>query len=104
ARGWCWLGENEEGLVASAATDELETVAQLIHLGFTAPRLDPEAFAAWKLGQKAFLTHRDVVPETVFDDALTAVMTKAHPRRKPETAADVDGIDLDRALAIYRDR
>src|SRR5207244_1543861 len=75
AREGFWLGENEEGLSGAGATDELETMAQLVYLGFTAPRKDPEAFAAWKLGVKASLDHRDVVPENVFSDALTRVMT-----------------------------
>ncbi|HVV84575.1 MAG TPA: insulinase family protein, partial [Kofleriaceae bacterium] len=104
ARGAFWLGENEEGVSGSGASDELETMAQLLYLGFTAPRKDPLAFTAWRLGQKTFLAHRDVVPETVFSDAMTDVMTKGNPRRKPVVAADLDDVDLDEALAIYRQR
>ena len=104
ARGSFWIGENQEGLSGGGATDELETMAQLIHLGFTAPRKDALAFTAWKLGQQSFLAHRDVVPETVFADAMTAVMSKGHPRKKPTVAADLDRVDLDRAFTIYRDR
>ena len=104
ARGNFWISENEEGVSGSGATDELDTMMQLLHLGFTAPRKDALAFAAWRLGQKTFLAHRDNVPETVFADAMAAVMSKGHLRRKPIVAADLDKVDLDKAFAIYRDR
>ena len=104
ARGSFWMSENEEGVSGSASTDELETMFQLVHLGFTAPRKDALAFAAWKLGQKTFLARRDAVAETVFADALAAAMSKGHLRRKPVVAADLDKVDLDRALAIHQQR
>ena len=103
-RGSFWIGEVEEGAWAQAATADAETLFQLMYLGFTAPRKDPVAFTAWKLGQKTFLANRDVSPETVFGDEMQAALSKNHPRRKPVVAADLDKVDLDRAHAIVKDR
>jgi zinc protease len=104
ARGNFWISENQEGLSGSGSVEDLEVLAQLLHLGFTAPRKDTMAFMAWKLGQKNFLKNRDLVPETEFFDAMTAVMTGGHKRRKPTVAADLDEVDLDRAHGVYRER
>jgi zinc protease len=44
------------------------------------------------------------VPETVFYDEMNDVMNLGHKRRKPTLAGDLDKVELDRAMAIYRER
>ena len=104
ARGSFWISEQQEGLAGSGSIEDVEVLAQLLHLGFTAPRKDGLAFMAWKLAQKNALKNRDLVPETVFSDEMVAAISGGHRRRKPTVAADLDEVDLDRALAIYRER
>ena len=44
------IGELEEGCRGTRSPRDLETMFQLVHLRFTAPRRDEDAFAAWRRG------------------------------------------------------
>ncbi len=104
ASAGAWIGEYEEGAYGMAATADLELMFQLLHLKLTAPRKDEAAVGVWKEGQVAFLRRRTIVPDTQFNDEMQKILTKDHLRRRPAAVADLDKIDLDRALAIYQER
>jgi zinc protease len=99
-----WIGDVEEGAWGQAAVSDRENLFQQLYLGFTAPRKDPAAFEAWKIGQKTVLSKRDLKPETVFSDEIQRALTKGHPRRQPVVAANIDEVNLDRAVDIFKDR
>jgi zinc protease len=99
-----FIGELEEGVSAGGSPDDLETILQLVYLGFTAPRADAEAFAGWKTRNAELLRNRLARPEAVFGDRLTEVLTGGHPRYRPPTAEMLDEIDLDRALTFHHER
>jgi zinc protease len=99
-----FIDELEEGVTGHTAPDDLETFFQLLHLRLTAPRRDPRAFAAWQARWGEMLKNRLLSPETAFFDDMTAFLGRNHPRARPPTAADVAAVDLDKALAVYRDR
>lgn len=88
----------------SARPDDLETALQLLHLRLTAPRKDARAFAAWRDEQLEWVAHRKLVPEIQFNDAMTALETGNHLRRRPETPEMIGRVDPDRAIQIFRDR
>jgi zinc protease len=98
------LGERSEQVGGSARPADLETALQLLHLRLTASRRDERAFAAWKERQRDFLQHRTALPDLAFAEEMLAVTSGNHLRRRPATAEMLDQVDLDRALAIYRDR
>jgi zinc protease len=104
ARAGAWIGELEEGVSGNASPDDLETMMQLVHLRFTAPRKDPAAFAAWKVRELDFATNRRLRPEAAFFEDMNAYITQKHKRRAPVTPEVVGKVDLDKALAIYKDR
>jgi zinc protease len=99
-----FIGELEEGVSAGGSPDDLETILQLVYLGFTAPRADAEAFAAWKTRTTELLRNRLARPEAVFGDRLSEVLTGGHPRYRPPSEEMLEEIDLDRALAFHRQR
>lgn len=99
-----WIGELEEGFNGFAAPGDLETLMQLVHLRFTAPRRDPKAFEAWKSSMNAFVKNRDLSPQQVFRDEMRKVAAKDHPRRRPMTTETLDKVDLDKAFEFYTDR
>jgi zinc protease len=99
-----WIADYEEGAWGRSATADLETLFQLVHVRMTGARKDEAAFAVWKEGQEAFLKNRTLLPETVFRDEMQKILTKDHLRRRPPVVADLEKIDLDRALAIYNER
>lgn len=99
-----YIAELYEGLVGSASPRDLELLFQLFHLYVTAPRRDPSAYAALQQSFRTSLANRELSPFTAFNDTLTVTLAQHHPRRQPITAARLDSVDLDRALAVYRDR
>jgi zinc protease len=99
-----WIGELEEGVSGSASPDDLETMLQLLHLRFTAQRVDAEAFAAWKASQLEWVRNRDLNPESVFFDEMSSVASSKHERRLPLTTDMIERVSLEKAHAIYKDR
>lgn len=98
------IEELEESVTGTAAPNDLETALQLTYLHFTQPRLDPEAAANFIQRFSAMVANRNQRPETVYLDEFQKRFTQDHPRRQPITAETVQGIDPDKALAIYRER
>jgi len=98
------IGATEEGLAGGSAGKDLETMFQLIYLRFTAPRADPVAFGVLKDQLKVALANQRSMPETVFDEALSAALTQNHLRAQPLTPERLDQMNLDKSLAFYKDR
>ncbi|HEY0093261.1 MAG TPA: insulinase family protein, partial [Archangium sp.] len=71
---------------------------------FTAPRRDTVAWESYRERARESFRDRDLSPESVFADSLRDAITQGNPRARLLTAAMVDSLDLDRALAVYRDR
>ncbi len=97
---------HELGAVASgqAPRDQLETLLQLIHLEMTSPRRDQKAFEAWRAQEAEALRNQLSSPEIAFDHRFASEASGGHLRRRRLTGDDVKKVDLDRALAFYRDR
>lgn len=94
-----------EGMSGQSGTADVETMLQLAHLYFTAPRKDPELFASFKSRQQGMIQNMLSDPGTVFQDSISRMMYNFHPRgaRFPRTA-DFDQIALDRVVEIYKER
>ncbi len=104
ARARARIGELEETISGGAAPADLETLLQLVHLRFTAPRKDEGAFTAWKARARDEAKNRRLRPEAAFFEDMTSAVTGGHLRRAPVTPEVIDAVDLDRALAIYQER
>ncbi|HUF46940.1 MAG TPA: insulinase family protein [Vicinamibacterales bacterium] len=98
------IGELEETVSGSASKKDLETLFELIHLRFTQPRADPEAFAMLQNQMRALLANQEASPGFAFASLLQAVLTNDHVRSRPLTVDRLDQMNLDRSLAIYRER
>ncbi len=98
------IGDTEEGLQGGSTKKDLEKMFQLIHLTFTAPRADPEAFAVLTAQLKALSANREAQPEAAFQAALAAALTQDNVRARPLTPALVDRMSLEKSLAFYKDR
>ena len=99
-----YVDEREEGFDGSASPEDLETLFQLIHLYFTAPREDADAFDAYMQRIEGVLQNRSARPDAAFVDTLQVTLAQYHPRRAPFTLATLPELDLGDALAFYRDR
>ncbi len=98
------IGELSEGLSGAASPKDLETLFQLIHLYFTAPRKDPVAFQAFQQQVEAFLANRGANPAAAFQDTLLVTLSQGHPRARPMSMETFREIDLEEAFTFYRDR
>ena len=98
------ITDTDEGLRGASSRKDLETMFQLIHLTFTQPRADADAFKT-VIGQwSATLANRQALPDTVFGDAIEEALTQGHPRARPLTPAVLPQMRLDTSLAFYKSR
>lgn len=99
------IAANSEGMSGNTTPKETETLLQLVHLYFTAPRKDAAAFESFKTRQKQLYANVAANPQIYFSAEFQKIMTQNHPRGgalpKPE---DFDKISLDRSIHIYKER
>jgi zinc protease len=76
----------------------------MIHLSFTAPRRDEGAFASWRSRELESAKNRRLSPELTFFEDLMLFQTQNHPRRRPTSPEVLQKVELDKSLAIYKDR
>jgi zinc protease len=98
------ISELYEGLSGRASPQDAETLFQLIHLYFTAPRLDSTAFTAYRNSIQAELENRDSDPEAAFWDTVSVTLAQNHHRRRPPTVEKFDEMDLTTSFSVYEDR
>jgi zinc protease len=99
-----YIGSLDEGLTGSASLKDIETMFQLIHMTFTAPRIDADVFQQMKAQFKLILGNVQAQPAFAFQEALGQALSQNHPRARTPAPADIDRIDIDRMLAFYKDR
>jgi zinc protease len=98
------IGAREEALSGSASPRDLETMLELTYLMMTDVRRDSAVFASLKSRFAALLENQSRDPEAAFRDTLQVTLAQHHFRARPYTAAMLADIDMERALAIYRER
>jgi zinc protease len=98
------IGELSQGMSGAASPRDVETLFQLIHLHFTAPRADPAAFQALRGQFSAILANRDASPQAHFQDTVSVTMAQGHPRARPISPEDPGLMDLQASLDFYRRR
>jgi zinc protease len=98
------ISETTESVDGSGSVKDLETIMQLIHLRMTAPRKDVEAFNVWKRNLAEQIENAMRSPEFRYARQSNAALWKGNMRRKPPEPAEIAKIDLDKALAFYKDR
>jgi zinc protease len=93
-----------EGISGGASRKDLETMFQLVYLRFTQPRVDSSAYAAFRNQVRSMLVNADNDPESVFGDTIGVTLTQNHPRNRLFKAAAFDSVNIQRALALYKER
>ncbi len=101
---WAQIRELEEGFTGSASPADLETMLQMVHLYFTAPRRDENAFSSWLTRETERVKNSRLSPEWTFMDELEQFSTQNHLRRRMPTVQTMQKVNLDKALSIYQDR
>lgn len=93
-----------ESVSGYSTPKDFETLMQLTYLTFTAPRKDLDSYQSYITRKKAMLENRNSNPFTALQDTLTTALYNNHPRVTIPAASDLDKIDYDRILEIYKER
>ena len=94
-----------EGINGQSGASDLEALFQMTHLYFTQPRKDEELFKSFVSRQQGLIKNMMSDPRTIFQDTIQQMLYNYNPRgpRFPRIQ-DFEKINLDRALAIYKER
>ncbi len=100
-----YINELREGVNGNCSPRDLETMLQLNYLYFTKTRKDETAFDAYISRMKNMIKPMRANPQVIFSDTLSKIISMNSPRViGVPTDAQLDQINLDRLLAIFRDR
>lgn len=99
-----YVVDNYEGMQGGSTVKDLKTMMQLIYLTFTAPLKDEDAFTAWKERAKTTLKNQETDPSSIFKDSINMALYQGNPRTTPVKSNQIDDVNYDRILEIYRER
>jgi len=98
------VSERIQAISGASNVSDLEAALQLMYAYITQPRKDTVLFKNFIARSKAALINRLNDPARVFNDTVNALLSNYNKRRAPQTAEDLDSIDLNRAFNIYKER
>lgn len=93
-----------ESLSGSTAPEDLETFFQLIHMRFTEPRMDEDAFSANLVQLENYINNRLNNPNEVYNDKVERKLYKNHPRHQPIDERFLESMNLQKSFEVYQDR
>lgn len=100
-----YISSLTEGFSGSATPKDVEAMLQLLHLYFTAPRQDMQAFQSYVNKNKMIYSNLLSNPQYFFLDKVSEIMSQDHPRGGGfPSAEDWDSIDYEQAFEIYSER
>jgi zinc protease len=100
-----YINDLNEGVSGTCSPKDLETMLQLNYLYFTKIRRDENAYGAFISRIKNMVKPMRANPQVIFQDTLSKIISLNSPRVIGlPTDAQIDQVDLDRAISIFRDR
>jgi zinc protease len=99
-----FINDSSHGISGSSNPAHLETALQLLHLAFTAPGDDPEAFALIKKQLEAAYQNRERNPGLLFGEKIAEVNSSGHYSAAPLTLTRIGALDRAAMMAFYRER
>jgi len=100
-----YIDELREGIRGSCSPKDMETMLQLNYLYFTKIRRDEDAFNSVMSRIRNQIKPMRSVPNVIFADTLSKIVSKNNPRIiTVPTDAQIDGVNLERLITIFRDR
>jgi zinc protease len=95
---------SNHGISARSNPANIETALQLMHLQFTAPGDDPDAFGLIKKNLEAAYLNRERSPDAVFGEKVAEVNTSGHYTSRPLTLDRIAKLDRQAMLTYYKAR
>lgn len=91
-------------ITGTSSVKDLDTMLQLAHLYFTAPRKDSMAFEGMMNRNLSLLKNRNASSKVVYNDFLSATLYDHNVRMAPVTVEIAKKADYNRIFEIYRER
>ena len=98
------VGARSEVIEGNCVKKDIETMLQLVYLNFTSPRRDDDAFTSAMERTRNALKNQDLNPQTALQDSVISVVYNNNVRAKRFKEEDLDRINYDRLLEMYRER
>lgn len=98
------ITSEEQRITGTSSVKDLETMLQLAHLYFTAPRKDSMAFEGMMNRNLSLLKNRNASSKVVYNDSLSATLYDHNVRMAPVTVEIAKKADYNRIFEIYRER
>ncbi len=95
---------SQHGISARSNPANIDTALQLMHLQFTAPGNDADAFALIKKNLEAAYQNRGSDPDTVFREKIAEINTSNHCTSQPITLERIARLDRSTMAAFYKER
>lgn len=100
-----YIGELYEGFNGYSSSADFETMLQLVYLYSTAPRKDENAYKSFMSQMRENLRNMSANPQSYFMVELQKMVYDNNLRRTPMSKEEeLDKIDFEQALAIYKER
>ncbi len=99
-----YIGQLSEGLNGNSSVKDFETLLQLTHMYFAAPRFDAEAFTALKGRYKAYVANMGSDVNKAFSDSVSVTSTGHNPRTILFNTDMVSKLDLTTMKRVYQER
>ena len=100
-----YINELNEGVTGTCSPKDLETMLQLNYLYFTKIRRDESAYDGLISRIRNMIKPMRSNPQVIFQDTLSKIVSLNSPRViYAPTDAQIDQINLDRSINIFRDR
>ncbi len=98
------ISEHFQMIGGGCTMQDMETALQLTYADFTEPRINKVLFDGFISRNKANLANRANDPRSVFGDSINAVLNQGSIRRSGLSVGQLEQINLERALEIYKER
>jgi zinc protease len=95
-----WLNDDEEGFFGTTSLKDMETALQMIHLYFTDQGEDYSQFSGIVERQKQVLINKQSDPRNTMRDSIQTITNNYHPRKKPRTVEDYNGVDAEETFKM----
>jgi len=98
------IGDLSQAIDGSCSPKDFETMLQLVHLYFTAPRLDQTEFDLSVGRLKNHLKNKAADPANAFRDTLSNLLNNYNPRAQAITEEGVNKLSLAKIQEVYKQR
>ncbi|MGH9310015.1 MAG: M16 family metallopeptidase [Vicinamibacterales bacterium] len=95
---------SHHGISARSNPANIETALQLMHLQFTAPGDDADAFALIKKNLEEASQNRERDPDTVYGEKIDEINTSGHCTARPVTPERIAKLDRAAMISFYKER